>query len=547
MRSKFGILVFGAAPAALLAMAMAAILGLGSCKKDFVSINTDPNHIAAAGMNYAYLFTSAQLITSGNSDGNAYEDWRNNLIYSGCMIQHLSSTTPYWDGDKYLYNAGYNSAYWDNNYPNTITNIVEVVTHLRTDTVAQGNFYNIARIFKAFMFQRMTDMYGDCPYSQAGLGEISGITAPVYDRQQEIYVDLLHELSMAAAALDTTAANTLNSADLLYGGDPREWKKFAYSEMVRIAMRMSKVDPTDAQQWVQAAVRGGVMTSNSDNAIIAHQDVANTPAPNGSGLVLTSLDPDAYRLSETFVNYLKRTGDPRLCYLATVCVNPSNGMDPGDTTFTHQLGQPNGYDAPGSGSAYDLVGAVNFPRVPAVAQSDSLTEYQNRYSVVNRYTFARTTAPSFFLTYGETELLLAEAAERGWVTGAPAAAYYSNGVSAAMSQLTDQAGAGPSAAAISAYLSNNPYDPADALEQINDQYWVASFMDENESFANWRRSNYPVLTPVNYPGNVTNGTIPRRFTYPQGEASTNSTNYNSAVSNLSNGDKMTSRVWWDVQ
>jgi hypothetical protein len=537
MQSKFGILVFAAA----------AFLGLGSCKKDFVSINTDPDHIAAAGMNYVYLFTSAQLITSGNSDGNAYEDWRNNLIYSGCMIQHLSSTTPYWDGDKYLYNAGYNSAYWDNNYPNTITNIVEVVTHLRTDSVAQSNFYHIARIFKAFMFQRMTDMYGDCPYAQAGLGEISGITAPVYDRQQAIYADLLNELSSAAASLDTTAANTLNSADLLYGGDPREWKRFAYSEMVRIAMRMSKVDPTNAQRWVQAAVRGGVMTSNSDNAIIAHQDVANTPAPNGSGLVLTSLDPDAYRLSETFVNYLKRTGDPRLCYLGTVCVNPSDGMDPGDTVFAHQLGQPNGYDAPGSGSGYDLTGAANFPRVPAVTQSDSLTEYQNRYSVVNRYTFARTTAPSFFLTYGETELLLAEAAERGWLTGIPAATYYTNGLTGAMSQLTEQAGAGPSAAAIAAWLSNNPYDPAGALEQINDQYWVASFMDENESFANWRRSNYPTLTPVDYPGNVTNGAIPRRFTYPQGEASTNSTNYNSAVSNLSNGDKMTSRVWWDVQ
>jgi hypothetical protein len=537
MQSKFGILVFAAA----------AFLGLYSCKKDFVSINTDPDHIAAAGMNYVYLFTSAQLITSGNSDANAYEDWRNNLIYSGSMIQHLSSTTPYWDGDKYLYNAGYNSAYWDNNYPNTITNIVEVVTHLRTDSVAQSNFYYIARIFKAFMFQRMTDMYGDCPYTQAGLGEISGITAPVYDRQQAIYADLLNELSNAAASLDTTAANTLNSADLLYGGDPREWKKFAYSEMVRIAMRMSKVDPTNARRWVQAAVRGGVMTSNSDNAIIAHQDVANTPAPNGSGLVLTSLDPDAYRLSETFVNYLKRTGDPRLCYLGTVCVDPSDGMDPGDTVFAHQLGQPNGYDAPGSGSGYDLTGAANFPRAPAVTQSDSLTEYQNRYSVVNRYTFARTTAPSFFLTYGETELLLAEAAERGWVTGIPAATYYTNGLTGAMSQLTDQAGAGPSAAAIAAWLSNNPYDPADALEQINDQYWVASFMDENESFANWRRSNYPTLTPVDYPGNVTNGAIPRRFTYPQGEASTNSTNYNSAVSNLSNGDKMTSRVWWDVQ
>jgi hypothetical protein len=57
------------------------------------------------------------------------------------------------------------------------------------------------------------------------------------------------------------------------------------------------------------------------------------------------------------------------------------------------------------------------------------------------------------------------------------------------------------------------------LQQINEQYWVAGFMDENECFANWRRSGYPVLTPVNYPGNVTGGTIPRRFTYPQTEAS----------------------------
>jgi len=110
-----------------------------------------------------------------------------------------------------------------------------------------------------------------------------------------------------------------------------------------------------------------------------------------------------------------------------------------------------------------------------------------------------------------------------------------------------QAGAGPSQASITAYLTANPYNAADALEQINDQYWVASFMDENESFANWRRSNFPTLTPVNYPGNVTNGTIPRRFTYPQGEATTNTTNYDAAVSDLSNGDKMTSRVWWDSQ
>jgi hypothetical protein len=219
-----------------------------------------------------------------------------------------------------------------------------------------------------------------------------------------------------------------------------------------------------------------------------------------------------------------------LPYLATVCANPALPTDKGDTGFIRQRGQPGGYDPPNSGSAYDLVNAPGWP-------GD-----QNNYSVVNRYTFARLDAPSFLLTYAETRLLMAEAAQRGWIAGA-AAQYYSDGVTAAMQQLSLQAGAGPSNALITGWLSAHPYDGT--YGQINTQYWVAGFMDENECFANWRRSGYPSLTPVVYPGNGTGGTIPRRFTYPQDEASTNTANYNAAVSRLTGGDKMTSRVWWD--
>ncbi|HEY4062030.1 MAG TPA: SusD/RagB family nutrient-binding outer membrane lipoprotein [Puia sp.] len=509
-----------------------AVLLVGSgCKKDFVSINTDPDQITAAQINFNYLFTNAQLQTSGNTDGNGYEDWRNNLIYSGCMIQHLSSTLSYWDGDKYLYDGNYNSAYWDQNYPNSIANIVEVMQHVGKDTT-QTNFYQICRIFKAFMFQRLTDMYGDCPYFQAGLGYISGITSPPYDRQQDIYMDLLKELQDAAGRLDPAQKNTIGAADLLYGGDAVAWKKFAWSEMVRVAMRLSKVDPATAQQWVQTAVQGGVMGGNADNAVVQHQNVTGTSVTNGSGLILLGNDPNGYRLNKTLVDFLRGSGDPRLSYLGTVCADPTKPADKGDTSYARQLGQPGGYDPPNNGSPYDLVNAPNWP-------GD-----QNKYSIVNRYTFARLDAPSFFVTYAETELLLAEAAQRGWIGGDPAT-YYTAGVQGAMQQLAAQAGAGPSGNAIHAWLTAHPYDPAHGPEQINDQYWIAGFMDENECFANWRRSGYPMLTPVSYPGNVTGGTIPRRFTYPQSEASSNTANYNAAVGRLAGGDKMTSRVWWD--
>ncbi|HEY6901265.1 MAG TPA: SusD/RagB family nutrient-binding outer membrane lipoprotein [Puia sp.] len=507
---------------------MLLLLSMG-CRKGFVDLNTNPSLISGGQVNYNNLFTNAQLQTSGNTDGNGYEDWRNNLIYSGCMVQHLASTLPYWNGDKYLYNPLYNSAYWDENYTNAIANITEVLQHTKTDT-AQSNLYQITRIFRVFMFQRLTDMYGDCPYSEAGLGYISGITSPKYDRQQDIYFNMLQELQDAAGKLNPARPNTVGDADLLYSGKVAGWKKFAFSEMVRLAMRMSKVAPDSARRWVNIAVSGGVMNDYTDNAVLQHQALTGTPVVNGSGLILIGNDPNGYRLSQTFVDFLQSTADPRLSCLATVCSNPAVPSDKGDTAFRAQRGQPNGYDPPNSGTSYDLTLAPNWPG------------NINNYSVVNRYTFSRLDAPTFFLTAGQTQLLLAEAAQRGWVSG-DAGGYFKTGVKAAMQQLARQAGAGPADDAITSWIAAHPYNGT--LEQINTQYWVAGFMDENECFANWRRSGFPVLAPVNYPGNVTGGTIPRRFTYPQTEAPVNSVNYQAAVSRLANGDKMTSRVWWD--
>jgi hypothetical protein len=396
----------------------------------------------------------------------------------------------------------------------------------------KANFYQIARIFKVFMFQRMTDMYGDIPYTQAGLGYLQGVTQPVYDKQQDIYTHMLNELKEAAAALNASAPNTLGQADQVYGGNPDKWKKFAYSLMVRLAMRLTKIAPGDAENWVKQAFAGGVFTDNADNALLIHEARDWNTVTNGNAWVLVGVDPNASRMSHTFINMLKTTNDPRLPYLATVVTNPSVVTDKGNNSAAIQQGQPNGYDL--GGGTTDISTAPLYP-------GD-----RNKYSVVNRNTFARKDAPTFFLTHAETQLLLAEAAQRGWITTGTAADYYNAGVTAAMKQL-NQTGATPGVTdgEIATYLGANAYNPATALQQINTQYWIATFMDEYEAWANWRRSGFPVLTPVNYFGNVTNGTIPRRFTYPLNEAAVNPTNYNAAVSLLQGGDKMTSRVWWD--
>jgi hypothetical protein len=95
---------------------------------------------------------------------------------------------------------------------------------------------------------------------------------------------------------------------------------------------------------------------------------------------------------------------------------------------------------------------------------------------------------------------------------------------------------------IDAYLAAHPY--TNSIEQINTQYWAASFLDWYEVWANWRRSGFPTLVPVDYTGNATNGQIPRRMLYPASEAAINPTNLDAAISRQGANDLMT-HVWWD--
>lgn len=484
---------------------------LGACDQGFEELNVDPLKPSQVGVDTK--LTATLLHTSGGR----YENWRANLIYQSTMMQHIAALPGYWSGDKYLWNMGYASSLMDRYYPSAVKSIEDMLLQLDEEG-APEEMKAITRILRVFIYSRLTDLYGDIPYSEAGKAVIDGVLKPKYDPQSEIYADMLKELEESAAALGSGTSG-FGSADIMFNGDQGKWKRFANSLMLRLGFRLIKVDPAGAQSWVTKAIAGGVMESNEDIAYIQHQLGPEGINKNGNGEVFTA-DGNP-RMSKTFIDFLQAGNDPRLPVLAAR--RGDGSTDPADL-----IGLPNGLD---SNLLLDLTGEENTdnyaePRRPLITAEDT---------------------PMFFQTYAEVEFLLAEAAVRWGLAGGDPEPHYNAGVRAAMKMLELY---GPDAAIadadIDAYLAANPFDSGNALEQINTQYWAATFLNEYEAFANWRRSGFPVLTPVDYPGNVTNGTIPRRLTYSTSEQSNNLENYNEAISRQG-PDALTTRVWWDVE
>ncbi|HUH45560.1 MAG TPA: SusD/RagB family nutrient-binding outer membrane lipoprotein, partial [Arenibacter sp.] len=380
--------------------------------------------------------------------------------------------------------------------------------HRTSEKPEHVNYYAIGRIWKVLSAHRITDMYGDVPYSEAGKGYIENIWNPKYDPQQEIYADMLKELEEAAASLDANLKNP-GINDLVYNGEVAKWKKFAYSLMLRLGMRMSKVDPSGAEAWVKKAIAGGVMTSIDDTARILHEEDGYRNPFEAALYVRGDV-----RLAKTFIDWMETKGDPRLDIISFVASGgPHKGL-------------PNGYDQ---------------VTIESYAGGSDLLTYSNYNPIIRKRD-----SPSLHQTYAEVELLLAEASVRGWHTG-NAATHYANGVRAAISQFgIFEDVTVPTSAEIDAYLAANPFDAANALELIGEQYWAATFVVSWEGYSNWRRTGFPVLTPINYPGNATGGKIPRRLTYSGKEYSSNLENVNAA--NAAQGpDTFLTRVWWDVE
>lgn len=477
--------------------AMASLLG--ACTSDFEEM--DAPKTTSDQIKPDYLFTRALVTGSGLSVGI----WQ--LIHqtSGSVYaQHFANIKPGFTSDNY--EPGPGNSVWDWYYARS--SFASLNLNFQTINLAmeQGNPIKeaCARIWQVYMYQLVTDMYGDIPYTEAFLS-----SKPGYDSQHEIYADLLKELqeSMALIAENRSKGyEGYGQADVFYQGDLTKWERFAGSLMMRIALRASNVAEAELTiPYLAQLDLSKTMQNNSDIARVI---------PDADGPTYHVKNPMKYvygwqevRLSKTMTDFMDTFQDPRLQVFAEPNIEGN------------YVGLENGQDQDELNLKYN-----NY--------------YQPNFCNIGSF-FIQDETPHYLLTFAEACFLKAEAAQRGYIAG-NAEEFYNAGIKASfeMFGITDPA-------TLEAYLSGAAaFNTSRALEQIYTQRWIALFPNGNEAWNLVRRTGYPQLnTPIyTWPGNPD---MPRRVPYPVAERRYNPEQYNAAVARMG-GDSQYTRVWWDA-
>lgn len=469
-----------------------------SCTGNFEEI--DLPKTTSDNIDAKYLFTRALVTGSGLSVGV----WQLVHQTSGSgYAQYWANINSNFTYDNY--EPGPGNTVWDWYYSRTYFAPLNLNHNVIKLATAEGNPIKVAcaRIWNVYMYQLLTDMYGDIPY----FSDFESLK-PVFDKQSEIYPDLLNELSQSIAQIKENRTKGFpgnGTADVLYNGDLDKWIAFANTLGMRIALRASNVAESEITQPFFAQLNlSETMLSNADMAKII-------PDPNGPTYHVKNPLGYVYgwhevRISETLMNYLDGYSDPRITRYAEP---NTNGLFVG-----LRNGQP----------------------------TDSLSQKYNSYYKPNFCNigsfFTNPNALHYLLTYSEACFLKAEAAFKGYIAG-NAQDFYEEGIRASMAQLGVV-----DVDSVNNYLAGSAaFNPTIGLEQIYTQRWIALYPNGHEAWSLVRQTGVPqMLQPVyTFPGN---DQMPRRVPYPLDERRYNMDNYDKAVANMG-GDSQYTRVWWD--
>lgn len=537
---------------------------VSSCSDSYMeNLNTDPSKANSIDPN-AQL-TTAELQTYG--DLGMVEMYRN---YHYAFSQHLMgswNTTNY--GGRHTIDNNEMSRMWTSFYPKAIKNLTDGI-YRSQDNAALSNINAALRIYRVYMISLITDVYGDAPCSEAGLGYIDGKFNPRYDTQEEIYTWFFNELKEAGAALNQSG--DVISGDVIYKGDVIKWKKLANSLRLRYAMRISEVAPEKAQQEFEDALSdaGGILASASDDALINYMDVPFSFGQesytdyrgNALSKLLFGNDPanNPSYLCSTFFNQMKNSGDPRTYRIARFYYDGLMSS----TSTNNRIDLTEEVLAKGVTMNPRDPGAFSWEPWPTGYESDILKQIAltnpSVESSVARETepklannFLKSNNPGVVITYAEINFLLAEAVLKGWNVSGTVADLYAKGVWESMDFLFNHYGCDKiTEAEFTTFIANNGIGYTDEQKKaaINTQAWILHLTNPAESWANVRRSGYPRLkSPAEYDFAqfLTGGAdIPVRLSYPVLESSYNKQSYEEALSRMGGENSWNTPLWWDV-
>ncbi|MDM1047300.1 SusD/RagB family nutrient-binding outer membrane lipoprotein [Sphingobacterium hotanense] len=484
----------------------ALLMTSASCTKDFERINTPPTSVTEVD--------PALLMARVLRDGTFQESGELPNTKFGSWIQH-------WAGGPVVpvsrYFEGPENLIWSQHYQlfRNIAQIREELKGLENDPAGRSKLA-IAEIYEVFLFQRLTDLFGDIPFSEITKSSTEINRTPKFDKQEDIYPALIQKLNAALGKL-TTGDASYGTSDFFYAGNIDKWKKFGNSLKLRLGMRIRYANASLAQQTVTEAIGSsyGLLSSNADNAAVATFNNAQAENQNPILRQLTTGSADLRYLANTLVDKLKEYNDPRLPLLAEpVTIN-------GNTT-------------------YQGIGV-------ALTDNQLSQLIRANYSTPNRATYfsqSFTPIPVYALTYSDVCFYKAEAAILGWgLSAGDVESNFLNGVKAAAALPPYNLSTLP-ATYEQNVLALTGLSNDQKMEKIATQKWIHLFGRNMEAFSEWRRTGYPRLTAGPNPGS-TNGQIPRRAIYSSDESELNKANYDEAVGRMSNGDSFLSKVWWD--
>lgn len=424
----------------------------------------------------------------------------------------------------------------------------------------------ITRIYFAFITLAQTDTYGAMPFKVYAKARIPETNNVEYDSQKDIYDAMFRMLEQAVDSINPADGSQyrIDTDDICYFGDTEKWLRFANTLRLRLALRISNIDPARAKEEGMAAINNqyGLMTSNDDNmqTVPRYAPIGMGGRDEGGSENVLAMCSVAYNgesvMSWDLENFYRTlsTGGGKYTIKQGRNKNIEKIIDPRCLVCWYRGNMTSAGIAAGEESLReDFVGCHRGAQEPLISMSElkySITRTEPKPASKNLnpkfwFNYAR---PTVWLGYAESLFLRAEAALRGW-GGGSAEDLFRQGVLASMDYYMIDSSEAQSYIDGLVALNDGTFSSGDKekiLEAIITQKWMAVFPNGNEAWAEYRRTDYPALeTQLT---NMSGGDVPtgkniKRLLYPNSE---NSNQYFTSHPELQTENTQGTRLWWDV-